>query len=129
MIVLMMELIALEELLDTLIECFSAPITFMAIPRPNSFMALGLLTLKESWVVFIFPLEPSSFQPSILGSFTSVLQVFLGYQAGQIIMSYQGHRGRLIRFVIWALLNGAIGFALNGATRDEGLIPINKNLW
>lgn len=65
----------------------------------------------------------------MLGSFTSVFQVFLGYQAGQIIMSYSGHRPRILRFLAWAIGTGAIGWILNGVTRDEGLIPINKNLW
>lgn len=58
-----------------------------------------------------------------------MLQVFLGYQAGQIILTYKGHKGRMIRLIFWAVLTGLIGLALNGATRDEGLIPINKNLW
>ena len=58
-----------------------------------------------------------------------MVQVFLGYQAGQIIMTYKGHKARIIRFLVWGLATGLIGFGLNGTTRDEGLIPINKNLW
>ena len=65
----------------------------------------------------------------ISGSLTSVVQVFLGYQAGQIIMTYKNDMQRIIRLISWGLVTGLIGFALNGTTRDEGLIPINKNLW
>ena len=63
------------------------------------------------------------------GSLTSVVQVFLGYQAGQIIMTFKGHKERMVRFVFWSVINGVLGLALNGFTRDEGVIPINKNLW
>ena len=63
------------------------------------------------------------------GSLTSVVQVFLGYQAGQIIMTFKGHKERMVRFVFWSIINGVLGLALNGFTRDEGVIPINKNLW
>ena len=65
----------------------------------------------------------------ISGSLTSVVQVFLGFQAGQIIMTYKNDMQRIIRLISWGLVTGLIGFALNGTTRDEGLIPINKNLW
>ena len=65
----------------------------------------------------------------ISGSLTSVVQVFLGYQAGQIISTYKNDMQRIIRLISWGLVTGLIGFALNGTTRDEGLIPINKNLW
>ena len=58
-----------------------------------------------------------------------MVQVFLGYQAGQIIMTYKNDMQRIIRLISWGLVTGLIGFALNGTTREEGLIPINKNLW
>jgi len=74
--------------------------------------------------------ESGAFDPEgLLGSLTSVVQVFLGYQAGQIIMTYKNDMQRIIRLISWGLVTGLIGFALNGTTRDEGLIPINKNLW
>jgi len=75
--------------------------------------------------ILIGPYDPEGF----LGSLTSVVQVFLGYQAGQIILTFKGHKERMVRFVFWAVFNGILGLALNGFTRDEGWIPINKNLW
>ena len=58
-----------------------------------------------------------------------IAQVFLGYQAGQIIVSYSSHIERVIRFIIWSLTTTVIGVILCGASKDEGWIPINKNLW
>ena len=65
----------------------------------------------------------------VSGSLTSVLQVFLGYQAGQIILTFKGHKERMLRFLVWSILNAIIGIALCGASKEDGLIPINKNLW
>ena len=59
-----------------------------------------------------------------------MLQVFLGYQAGQIILSFKGHKERMLRLVSWSILNAILGLAVNGGiTREDGPIPINKNLW
>ena len=66
---------------------------------------------------------------SKLGSMLCIVQVFLGYQAGQIIVSYSSHVQRVVRFVIWSLTTTVIGVILCGASKDEGWIPINKNLW
>ena len=44
-------------------------------------------------------------------------------------MTYKNDMQRIIRLISWGLVTGLIGFALNGTTREEGLIPINKNLW
>ena len=67
---------------------------------------------------FIFP-----------GSLTTVFQVFLGYQAGQIIVSYAEDRQRILRFLIWSLITSVIGIGLCGGSKHMGLIPLNKNLW
>ncbi len=71
------------------------------------------------------PFDPEGF----LGSFTSIFQVFLGYQGGQIILSYKNHGDRLKRFMFWGVLNGVLGLALCEGRLDDGWIPINKNLW
>jgi len=71
------------------------------------------------------PFDPEG----ILGSLTTIFQVFLGYQAGQIIVSHQDDKQRLLRFSLWSLLTSLIGIGLCGAARDTGLVPINKNIW
>ena len=35
----------------------------------------------------------------------------------------------MIRWVIWGVVLCAVATGLCGASRDEGLVPINKNLW
>ena len=66
---------------------------------------------------------------SFLGSMLCIAQVFLGYQAGQIIVSYNSHAQRVIRFIMWSIVTSIIGIVLCGASKDDGWIPINKNLW
>ena len=66
---------------------------------------------------------------SSLGSMLCIAQVFLGYQAGQIIVSYNGHAQRVIRFIMWSIATSIVGIVLCGASKDDGWIPINKNLW
>lgn len=76
----------------------------------------------------VYDTEP--FDPEgILGSMLCIVQVFLGYQAGQIIVSYSSHVQRVVRFIIWSLATSIIGIILCGASKDGGWIPINKNLW
>ena len=64
-----------------------------------------------------------------LGSMLCIAQVFLGYQAGQIIVSYNSHAQRVIRFIMWSIVTSIVGIVLCGASKDDGWIPMNKNLW
>ncbi len=63
------------------------------------------------------------------GSLTSIFGVFLGYQAGQIVLTYSGHGDRIKRFLGWAFVTGLLGLALCGGSLNDGPIPLNKNLW
>ncbi|XP_052248072.1 heparan-alpha-glucosaminide N-acetyltransferase-like isoform X2 [Dreissena polymorpha] len=65
----------------------------------------------------------------ILGTLSAAFLCFLGLQAGRVFMTYQDHRGRLVRLVFWALVTGAIGAALCNCSKNDGIIPLNKNLW
>lgn len=65
----------------------------------------------------------------ILGTLTSIFNVWLGVQAGLTLQVYPKHRSRLVRWAIWAVLTGAIGALLCGAKQTGGPIPLNKNLW
>lgn len=60
---------------------------------------------------------------------TSIFQVFLGLQAGMILQAHAGHRARISRWVAWGVLLGVVGTALCGASMNDGVIPVNKNLW
>lgn len=65
----------------------------------------------------------------ILGTFTSILSVYLGVQAGRILNTFQTVKAKTIRWVAWGLVTSVIGGALCGFSRDSGSIPINKQLW
>ena len=68
---------------------------------------------------------------------------FLGLQAGRVFVNNRsllttalsgGDKWRavgahVVRWVLWGLVLGAIGGGLAGFSKDDGLIPINKNLW
>uniref|UniRef100_T1ITK5 Uncharacterized protein n=1 Tax=Strigamia maritima TaxID=126957 RepID=T1ITK5_STRMM len=65
----------------------------------------------------------------ILGILTSSFLVFLGLHAGKILVFFDNHRSRIVRWLIWGVITGVIGTILCKASKDEGWIPINKNLW
>ncbi|XP_071986015.1 heparan-alpha-glucosaminide N-acetyltransferase-like isoform X2 [Engystomops pustulosus] len=65
-----------------------------------------------------------------LGTINSVVMAFFGLQAGKIILIYRKSPHQILcRLFIWSVLLGIISAILTKCTRDEGFIPINKNLW
>lgn len=89
---------------------------------------LGKHIYQYAYITQIYKSKP--FDPEgILGCLTTIFHVFLGVQAGTIIVLYKNHSQRLTRWIIWGLITGAIGAALCGFSRDDGVIPMNKNLW
>eukprot|EP01106_Pelomyxa_sp_JSP_P007955 TRINITY_DN22896_c0_g1_i2.p2 TRINITY_DN22896_c0_g1~~TRINITY_DN22896_c0_g1_i2.p2 ORF type:complete len:173 (-),score=39.60 TRINITY_DN22896_c0_g1_i2:76-594(-) len=64
-----------------------------------------------------------------LGCLTSIVLCFLGLQAGRILVHYQSHRDRLIRWCLWAVVLGVVAVGLCGGAENGGAVPINKNLW
>eukprot|EP00049_Salpingoeca_infusionum_P019040 m.359867 g.359867 ORF g.359867 m.359867 type:complete len:764 (-) comp18782_c0_seq1:82-2373(-) len=65
----------------------------------------------------------------ILGSLTSILMCYFGLQAGRIIIHYDSHTSRTIRWLLWSVFCGVIAAGLSGCSKNEGVIPISKNLW
>ena len=65
----------------------------------------------------------------LFGTFTSCFLCFLGLQAGKILRTFPGHIQRVRRFGIWAIVTGCIALVLCKASKNDGWIPINKNLW
>ncbi|XP_041367487.1 heparan-alpha-glucosaminide N-acetyltransferase-like [Gigantopelta aegis] len=65
----------------------------------------------------------------LLGILTSVFMCFLGLQSGRIILLYEDHKGRIIRWLIWAAITGSIAAVLCKGSQNDGWIPLNKNLW
>jgi heparan-alpha-glucosaminide N-acetyltransferase len=65
----------------------------------------------------------------ILGLTTSIVLCILGLQAGKILITYQTPKGLMHRWVIWGVATGLLAGALCMLKKDDGPIPINKNLW
>ncbi|XP_062430436.1 heparan-alpha-glucosaminide N-acetyltransferase isoform X2 [Rhea pennata] len=66
----------------------------------------------------------------ILGTINTIFMAFLGLQAGKIILFYKDqHKQIMSRFFIWSIVMGIVSAALTKCSKDEGFIPINKNLW
>lgn len=73
---------------------------------------------------------PVKFDPEgLLGSFHSILIVFLGLQAGKIFLYYETTRDKIVRFISWCALLGTISAILTKCSQYDGWIPVNKNLW
>ncbi|XP_018411417.1 PREDICTED: heparan-alpha-glucosaminide N-acetyltransferase-like [Nanorana parkeri] len=72
------------------------------------------------------PFDPEG----VLGTINSVVMAFFGLQAGKIILIYHKFPFKILkRFLIWSILLGTVSAILTKCTRDEGFIPVNKNLW
>ncbi|XP_054654104.1 heparan-alpha-glucosaminide N-acetyltransferase [Dunckerocampus dactyliophorus] len=72
------------------------------------------------------PFDPEG----ILGTINSIVMGFMGMQAGKIIVFYKGKSVHILcRFLVWAIILGISAAILSKCTRDEGFIPVNKNLW
>lgn len=65
----------------------------------------------------------------LLGCLTSIFLVFLGLQAGKILLTYKEWKPRIIRWMLWGILTGGIAAILCKCSQNDGWIPINKNLW
>eukprot|EP00795_Rhopilema_esculentum_P008206 gene8206-14143_t len=71
-----------------------------------------------------------SYDPEgILGCLTSIFLTFLGLQSGRILFTFFAAKERISRWCLWGVFWGVLTFALTGGTKNEGVIPINKNLW
>ena len=87
----------------------------------------SLHSFSPSLPVHYFLISRISFSDP--GCLSSIFHVFLGFQGGQIVLSFPGHKQRVIRFLGWAVVTGLLGLGLCGASLNSGPIPINKNLW
>lgn len=65
----------------------------------------------------------------LLGTLNSMALVWLGTAAGRILIMHQDWKARAIRWTVWACILGLAAGGLCGFSLNEGLIPINKNLW
>ncbi|NXD77404.1 HGNAT acetyltransferase, partial [Halcyon senegalensis] len=74
----------------------------------------------------VMPYDPEG----ILGTINSIFMAFLGLQAGKILLFYKDqHKQIMSRFVVWSIVMGIISAILTKCSKEEGFIPVNKNLW
>ncbi|XP_029728719.2 heparan-alpha-glucosaminide N-acetyltransferase [Aedes albopictus] len=74
--------------------------------------------------------DTQAFDPEgAFGCLPTLLQVFLGLQCGVLILTHTGVSARIRRMSAWGVVLGLIGGILCGFSKNEGWIPINKNLW
>ncbi|KAK8769527.1 hypothetical protein V5799_014007 [Amblyomma americanum] len=64
-----------------------------------------------------------------LGCLTSIFLVFLGLQAGKILLTFSEWKSRVVRWCCWGLACGVVAGVLCKFSKEEGWIPVNKNLW
>jgi len=77
-----------------------------------------------------YPEYGKSFDPEgTLGCITSITLCYLGLQAGKIIIHFNDHSARMVRWFLWGVGTGVLGTILCYASKDGGWIPICKNLW
>nr|XP_014352684.1 PREDICTED: heparan-alpha-glucosaminide N-acetyltransferase-like [Latimeria chalumnae] len=82
-------------------------------------------TCKELYQTTV-PFDPEG----VLGTINSIVMASFGLQAGKIVIIFrQKPLDILKRFLIWTVILGLISAILTKCTRDEGFMPINKNLW
>ncbi|XP_054719973.1 heparan-alpha-glucosaminide N-acetyltransferase-like isoform X1 [Uloborus diversus] len=74
---------------------------------------------------FTLPHDPEG----ILGFLTSIFLVFLGLQAGKILLCYKDWKNRVTRWMTWGLTLGILAGILCLFSKNDGYIPVNKNLW
>ena len=65
----------------------------------------------------------------VLGSFSACTLTYIGLMAGRIISNFTDHRQRMIRFAICGCFLSFLSGILCGFSQNDGIIPINKNLW
>lgn len=59
----------------------------------------------------------------------AIVQVFLGVQAGAALQLIRNKSYTLICWIVIGAALGFIGGGLCGFTKNDGVIPLNKNLW
>ena len=89
-----------------------------------------IVYLKRSKAEIDFWINLQWFYYSIVaGTLLCIFQVFLGLQAGTTVLLYSEWKSRAIRWLSWSVLTGGLGALLCCASKEDGWIPVNKNLW
>lgn len=63
------------------------------------------------------------------GCLLSIVHVFFGLQAGNTLQHFKKWKPLLSRWLLWAAVTGLVGGILCNFSKEDGAIPVNKNLW
>lgn len=64
-----------------------------------------------------------------VGVISACTLTYLGLMAGRCVVQFDTHKARLYRWLGWAFVLLLLAGALCGFSKNEGILPINKNLW
>lgn len=71
-----------------------------------------------------------AFDPEgVFGCLLTIVQVFFGVQCGMILTIHSKWKARITRWMIWSLSCGLITGILCNFSKENGWIPVNKNMW
>lgn len=91
-------------------------------------LILGNHVYQKPTIYSVYEAKP--FDPEgLVGCLTTIFHVMLGVQAGVILLTFKGHYQRIIRWLMWSIALGLMGGGLCGFSKEDGVIPVNKNLW
>lgn len=105
------------------------------IPQPNPCILRDLSIRKEfsvrsSWKWFkSFDVIELNWFLVFQGCILSLVHVFFGVQAGTTLLYHQEWKQLISRWLCWGVITGIIGGALCGFSKEDGVIPVNKNMW
>lgn len=71
------------------------------------------------------PFDPEG----LLGTLSTCITVYLGVIFGRTILYFNSTKVRMVRWLIQAAIYGIVGGILCSWSKEEGVIPVNKNLW
>ena len=64
-----------------------------------------------------------------LGGLSACTLTYLGLMTGRVLVHFKNHGERLKRWCIWSVLLMLLAGILCGFSQNDGIMPINKNLW
>lgn len=74
--------------------------------------------------------DSSAFDPEgIFGCILTIVHAFFGVQCGITLTTFPGWKERVTRWLCWGAVTGLIGGFLCNFSKEDGWIPVNKNLW
>ena len=78
---------------------------------------------------FVFQVSVPFDPEGILGSLNSIVLCFLGLTAGRTLVHRSSDLEKMITWICYGVALCLLGGGLCGFTREDGVIPLNKNLW